>query len=104
MFKTPDTDFDVLFRKVFPITMPNTGGKYESAPILMLLSPTAEYYLLDPVTNPPGIDNPVYILPEGGWVLAAVIWDVGIPIIEAGFGPGMFPVGPVSYLTKYMGP
>jgi len=103
-FKTTDTDYSPgFYRNLFPITMPNTGGKYVSAPILMLLSPTAEYYLLDPVTNPPGTDNPVYILPEGGWVLAAVIWNVGIPM-DVGFGDGMFPVGPVSYLTKYMGP
>ncbi len=103
-FKTTDTDYSPgFYRNLFPITMPNTGGKYVSAPILMLLSPTAEYYLLDPVTNPPGTDNPVYILPEGGWVLAAVIWNVGIPM-DVGFGEGMFPVGPVSYLTKYMGP
>ena len=104
LVKTTDTDFPVFFRNSFPITMPNTGGKYVSAQILMFLSPTAEFCLLDPGTYPPGTDNPVDILPEGGWVLAAVIWDVGIPIIEVGFGPGMFPVGPFSYLTKYMGP
>ena len=101
LVKTTDTDFPVFFRNSVPITMPNTGGKYISAQILMFLSPTAEYCLEDPGTYPPGTENPVSILPGGGWVLAAVIWYVGIPM-DVGFGFGMFPVGPVSYLTKYM--
>ncbi|MHA1241695.1 MAG: hypothetical protein ACTSQU_13080, partial [Promethearchaeota archaeon] len=67
-FKTTDTDYDLTYRNWFPITMPNTGGKYEPAMILILLSPTAEYYSLDPVTNPPETtDNPIKILTEGGW-------------------------------------
>ena len=100
LVKTTDTDFPVFFRNSFPITLPNTGGKYVSAPILMLLSPTAEYCLKDPGSYLPGTDNPVFIMPEG-WVLAAVIWDVGIPM-DVGFGFGKLPVGPLSYLTKYM--
>jgi len=102
LVKTTDTNFPVFFRNSFPITLPNTGGKYISAPILMLLSPTAEFCLKDPVTNTPGSpENPVEILEQGGWVLAAVIWYVGIPM-DVGFGFGMFPVGPISYLTKWM--
>ncbi len=101
LVKTTDTDFPVFFRNSFPITLPNTGGKYVSAPILMFLSPTAEYCLEDPGTYPPGTENPVYILEQGRWVLAAVMWDVGIPM-DVGFGFGILPVGPVSYLTKYM--
>lgn len=95
--KTSDTDLEVFFRKSLPITMPNTEGKYVSAPILMFLSPTAEYCLEDPGTYPPGTYPPVYVLPEGGWVLAAVIWEVETPL-----GPMELPVGPFSYLTKYV--
>ncbi|MHA1241951.1 MAG: hypothetical protein ACTSQU_14390, partial [Promethearchaeota archaeon] len=100
-FKTTDTDYSPpgFYRNFFPITMPNTGGKYVSAQIFMLLNPTGEYRNGDPITGPIG---PVKIWEEGGWVLAAVIWNVGIPEIEAGFGPGMFPVGPLSYLTKFV--
>ena len=94
-FKTTDTDFDVFFRRVATITMPNTEGKYESAQILMFLSPTAEYCLEDPGSYPPGTYPPVFILPEGGWVLGAVMWYV------PEFG-GVIPIGPISYLTKYM--
>ena len=78
--------------------MPNTEGKYVSAPILMFLSPTAEYCLKDPGTYTPGSpENPVDILEQGGWVLAAVIWEVETPM-----GPMELPIGPISYLTKYM--
>jgi hypothetical protein len=97
-FKTSDTDFEVFFRKLFPITLPNTEGKYVSAPILMFLSPTAEYCLEDPGTYPPGSpENPVNILEQGEWVLAAVIWEVETPM-----GPMELPIGPISCLTKYM--
>jgi hypothetical protein len=98
-FKTTDTDLDLLFRRTFPITMPNTGGKYVSAPMLMFLSFTAEYYAYDPTVIPPGPENPVLILPEGGWALAAVLWDVGIPM-DVGFGYGILPIGPVAFLTR----
>ncbi len=97
MVKTTDTDFEVFFRNSLPITMPNTEGKYVSAPILMFLSLTAEYCLEDPGTYPPGTYPPVFIMPEGGWILAAVIWEVETPI-----GPMELPVGPISYLTKYV--
>ena len=98
LVKTTDTDFEVFFRNSFPITLPNTEGKYVSAPILMFLSPTAEYCLEDPGTYPPGSpENPVNILEQGGWVLAAVIWEVETPI-----GPMELPIGPVSSLIKYM--
>jgi len=98
MVKTTDTYCQVFFRNLFPITMPNTEGKYVSAPILMFLSPTAEYCLEDPGTYTPGSpENPINILEQGGWVLAAVIWEVETPI-----GPMELPIGPISYLTKYM--
>jgi len=95
--KTSDTDIDVFFRNTLPITMPNTEGKYVSASILMYLSFTGEYCLEDPSTYPPGTYPPVFVMPEGGWALAAVIWEVETPI-----GPMVLPVGPVSYLTKYV--
>jgi hypothetical protein len=97
-FKTTDCDIEVFFRKLFPITMPNTGGKYESAEFLMFLSPTAEYCLEDPGSYPPGTHPPVYIWPEGGWALTAVILEVETPI-----GPMVLPVGPLSYLTISIG-
>jgi hypothetical protein len=98
LVKTTDTDFPVIFRTLFPITLPNTEGKYVSAPILMFLSPTAEYCLEDPGIYAPGTpENPVDTLEQGGWVLAAVIWEVETPI-----GPMELPIGPISCLTKYM--
>jgi hypothetical protein len=104
--KTTDTFLVEYFRDTLYIPMPNTGGKYVSAQILMLLSPTAEYYdfEFDTATGellPPPLDEEPEILEQGGWVLAAVIWDYGIPM-DAGYGLGMLPVGPVSYLTKYV--
>jgi len=97
-FKTTDTDFQVFFRNLFPITLPNTGGKFVSAPILMFLSPTAEYCLEDPGTYLPGSpENPVNILEQGAWALAAVIWEVETPM-----GPMELPIGPISSLTRYM--
>ena len=97
-FITTDTDFQVFFRNLFPITLPNTGGKFVSAPILMFLSPTAEYCLINPKIDPPGSDtNPIDTLSEEGWALAAVIWEVETP-----FGPMVLPVGPLSYLTRYI--
>ena len=94
-FRTTDTDIKVYFRDLFTITMPNTEGKFVSAPILMLLSPTAEYKNGDPITGPIG---PVQIWEEGRWALAAVIWEVETPI-----GPMVLPVGPLSYLTISIG-
>ena len=97
-FKTTDTDFQVFFRNLFPITLPNTEGKYVSAPILMFLSPTAEYCLEDPGIYPPGsTENPVDILEQGAWALATVIWEVETPM-----GPMELPIGPISSLTRYM--
>jgi len=93
LVKTTDTDFQVFFRRLATITLPNTEGKYESAQILMFLSFTGEYCLEDPGTYHPGTYPPVFILPEGGWALAAVMWYV------PEFG-AVIPIGPVSYLTK----
>jgi len=103
-FRTTDTDFDVIFRNSFPITMPNTEGKYVSAPILMFLSPTAEYCDYDPgdPDNPPGSpDNPIKILEQGAWALAAAIWKVEIHT-PMGSIQMELPIGPVSCLTRYI--
>ncbi len=101
-FKTTDTVIEVIFRGLFPITMPNTEGKYVSAQILMFLSPTAEYYevdLNDPM-NPATIpwDEEPLIWEGGGWALAAVIWEFETPM-----GPMVLPIGPLSYLTISIG-
>ncbi|MFW9942976.1 MAG: hypothetical protein ACFFFT_18210 [Candidatus Thorarchaeota archaeon] len=105
IFKTTDTNIEVFFRNLFLITMPNTEGEYISAPMLMLLSPTAEYYEVDPEDplNPETIpwDEPPKTLKKG-WVLPAVLWDVGIPK-DFGFGVGILPIGPLSYLTISIG-
>ncbi|MFX1496323.1 MAG: hypothetical protein ACFFBH_02240 [Promethearchaeota archaeon] len=101
MFKTTDTNFEVFFRNSFPITMPNTEGKYVSAQILMFLSPTAKYYEADPddPMNPATIpwDEEPLIWEGGGWALVGAIWEVETP-----FGPMELPVGPASCLTNYM--
>ena len=98
VFKTSDTEFSVIFRTLFPIILPNTEGKYVSAPILMFLSPTAEYCLKDPGKYTPGTpENPIDILEQGPWALAAVIWEVDTPM-----GKMELPVGPISSLTKYI--
>jgi len=102
IFKTTDTDYDLIYRNNFPITMPNTKGEYVQASMLMFLSPTAEYCLEDPSTYPPGEYPEVFILPGGAWILVAVLWDVGIPM-DVGFGYGILPIGPVNYLTKSWG-
>jgi hypothetical protein len=103
-FKTTKNDFPVIYRRFVPITMPNTGGKYITYKIFMWVSPTGECYdsVGDPMdpTNPPTPTGELKIWPGGGWALAGVYWDVGLPM-DAGFGYGFMPVGPVSYLTWY---
>ncbi|MFX1489256.1 MAG: hypothetical protein ACFFBI_08925 [Promethearchaeota archaeon] len=103
-FKTTDTDFPVFFRKSFMLTMPNTGGNYITTTIFMWINPTGRYYEYegDPMDpeNPPTPVGEVKIWPGGGWVLTGVFWDTGLPI-DAGFGEGILPIGPVSYLTWY---
>ena len=98
VFKTSDTNLSLIYRNIFPITMPNTEGEYVSAPMLMFLSPTAEYCLDDPGTYPPGEYPEVFVDPEGPWVLVAALCDVGIPG-NVGFGDGILPIGPISSLT-----
>ena len=102
VFKTTDTNYNVVYRNMFPITMPNTEGEYVSAPMLMFLIPTAEYCLEDPGTYPPGEYPEVFVDPEGAWVLVAALWDVGIPM-DMGFGDGILPIGPISYLSYSWG-
>ena len=99
IFKTSDTDYDLVYRNWFPITLPNTEDKFVSAPILMFLSLTAEYCLEDPGTYPPGEYPEVFTLPGGAWVLAAVLCGI---IVETPMGPMELPIGPISSLTKYM--
>ena len=95
-FRTTDANISVYFRDLLTITMPNTEGKFVSAPILMLLSPTAEYCLKDPGIYPPGSpENPIDSWDQG-WALAAVIWYV--PEIGQ-----VLPIGPLSYLTRSIG-
>ena len=97
VYKTTDTDYSLIYRNWFPITMPNTEGKFVPAPMLMLLSPTAEYCLLDPGTYPPGSpENPIDFLPGGAWVLTTVLCGI---IVETPMGPMELPIGPLSYLT-----
>jgi hypothetical protein len=103
-FKTSDTPLELTYRNVFiDISMPNTGGKYVEALMVMLLSSTGEFCENNPKTDPPGSDtNPIQTLDGGGWVLVAAVWNVGIPM-DVGFGVGNLPVGPLSYLTKSWG-
>jgi uncharacterized protein (DUF2237 family) len=107
LFKTTDTPLTLTYRNIFEdVTMPNTGGKFVQATIVMLISFTTEYYYPDP-SNPmdpatiPWDEEPL-ILPEGRWVLAGALWDVGVPV-DAGFGYGIIPVGPAAYFTRSWG-
>ena len=102
LFKTTDTPLTLTYRNIFDdVTMPNTGGKFIEATIVMLISFTAEYYDPNPSGTIPWDVEPL-ILPEGRWVLAGALWDVGIPT-DVGFGLGIMPVGPVSYFTRSWG-
>jgi hypothetical protein len=97
VYKTTDTDYPLVYRNWFFITLPNTEGEYVSTPMLMLLGLSAEYCLQDPGLYTPGTtENPIYILEEGPWVLAAVLCGI---IVETPFGPVELPIGPVSALT-----
>ena len=102
--KTTDTDFQILFRNSLPLTLPNTEGKWASASVFMWFNPTKEYYEaeFDGEGNllPPNLNEDPLIMEES-WVLAGVFWDTGIPM-DFGFGVGILPIGPVSYMTKYM--
>lgn len=71
--KTTDTDMTIVYRGE-TITLPNTGGKYEPAMIVMVVSPLGE--------NLEGEPYP-------GWA-AAKVFTLG----------GLF--GGVTYLTKYL--
>ena len=99
VFMTTDTELDLIYRKWFPITMPNTEGEYVKAPMVMLLSPTAENCKQDPGTVAPGSENnPIEILPEGPWVLVGVLCGIIV-----GEPPMELPIGPVSALTISFG-
>ena len=101
MFKTTDTDLTLTYRNWFEITMPNTEGKFVPTPMIMLLSPTAEYCLLDPGTTSPGSENPVLTNPEWhAWVLTAVLCGI---IVVTPEGEVELPIGPLSYLTRSIG-
>jgi hypothetical protein len=105
-FKTTDTNYPLTYRNIFYFTMPNTEGEFVSTPMLMLLCPLGQYYEVDPndPMNPATIpwDEDPLVMNEGGWVLVAALWNVGIPM-DVGFGDGIFPVGPISYFTKTLG-
>ena len=106
LFRTTDTNREVIFRNSIPnFIMPNTEGHYVSATIFMWLTVTKEYYPaefdeLGNLLDPPLDEDPL-IWEEGRWVLAGVFWDTGIPQ-DFGFGIGILPIGPVSYLTRYI--
>jgi hypothetical protein len=102
VLKTEDINYPLTYRSIFYFSMPNTEGKFVDTPMLMLLSPTGEYCEDNPGVIPPGENNPVEALDGGGWVLIAALWDVGIPV-DVGFGPGVFPVGPISHFTRCWG-
>ncbi|MFW9881375.1 MAG: hypothetical protein ACFFG0_50570 [Candidatus Thorarchaeota archaeon] len=95
VYRTTDTDYSLTYRNWFYITLPNTEGEWVQESMLMMLSPTAEYCLLDPGAIPPGEGNPVYTDLQP-WVLTAVLCGI---IVETPFGPVELPIGPVSYLT-----
>ena len=77
MIKTTDIELTIETRGQL-ITLPNTGGKYIQAYIVMMVSPYGEY------------DGGVW--EEGGWAFAGVMDMVNfIPVF-----------GGVTYLTKYM--
>ena len=105
-FRTTDTDIVVFFRESFDLLMPNTNGECISATIFMWLNPTKEYYLaeFDDEGNllPPPLSEEPLIWKGKSWVLAGVLWDTGIKEISVGFGPGILPIGPLSYLTRYI--
>ncbi|UCD01906.1 MAG: hypothetical protein JSV23_02490, partial [Promethearchaeota archaeon] len=102
MFRTTDINISLVFRNSFYITMPNTEGQCVPASIFMWLSHTGEYYECDPEdpNYPPQPIGEIQIS-EQKWVLAGVFWDVGIPM-DVGFGYGILPIGPLSYLTAYI--
>ena len=95
-YKTTDTDLYLTYRNWFPITMPNTEGKFVPAPMLMLLSPTAEYCVEDPGTYPPGTYPEIFIHPGGAWVLTAVLCGI---MVGPPTDPVELPIGPISSLT-----
>jgi hypothetical protein len=97
IFMTTDTELTgFTYRKIFTITMPNTEGEYVKAPMVMLLSPTAEYCAQNPVDVPPGIDNPISTEGIAPWVLVGVLCGITVGGVE-------LPIGPVSALTISFG-
>ena len=77
MIKTTDIELSIVTRGK-SITLPNTGGKYIPAYIVMMVSPYGEY------------DGGVW--EEGGWAFAGVMdMENFVPVF-----------GGTTYLTKYM--
>ena len=86
MIKTPDKDLEIEYRGQL-MTLPNTGGKYVPATIVMMVSPNSEYKVWVPE-----LEQWVYgETGLGGWVYAGIMNFDGI---------AMF--GGVTSLTKYM--
>ena len=77
--KTTDTVMEIDYRGNL-ITLPNTGGKYVTMNLAMLVSPDGEYFV---VSNGEKIYG---VWEQGGWAAAGMLGD---------FGAG-------TYLTKYM--
>ena len=78
MIKTTDIDLEIVYRGEL-ITLPNTGGKYVPAYIMMMVSPEGEF------TS----DDIHGFL--GGWVFAGIMGFEGLQMF-----------GGVTGLTKYM--
>ena len=86
MIRTTDTVIEDFLYRGQLITLPNTGGKYIPAYIMMMVSPYGEFR----IEVPDGDD--IYGVSElGGWVFAGIMGFDGIEIF-----------GGVTGLTKYM--
>ena len=83
MIRTTDTDLEILYRGQL-ITLPNTGGKYKPAIIMMMVSPEGEFIM----KVPDGED--IHGFAER-WVFAGIMEFEGLPMF-----------GGVTALTKYM--
>jgi len=82
IIKTTDTDLEIVYRNQL-ITLPNTGGQYVPAYIMMMVSPEGEYRVETPT-------GPIYGF-AGGWVFAGIMGFDGIEMF-----------GGVTLLIKYM--
>jgi len=84
MIRTTDTVIEDFLYRGQLITLPNTGGKYVQATIMMMVSPEGEFI----IEVPDGEDIHGF---AGGWVFAGIMEFEGLQMF-----------GGVTYLTKYM--